>query len=500
MSGDTITPSPTGDVIVKEEPTTTTQTEPTGIPTSDPTKTEAGETGPFDPDGGPVGETTEETGTDAPLETTTENTSSVFDREQLYAEAEEQRLAEVEERFQTRIQEERDARVAREAETGQREYTYVYNRDLDEGQKRDHLGTVTEVKTASGHAGLQELYNSTNQYAKSFGSLNNFIEYMDGMYDLQQADPDTYNWWETYNYDEWLDANYSAQDLRQREYDQRTSGDDPDTRDPYGDQDLRDAYRSARTTEYKNGFQAFTTNPDYQQLLLNHNVQTVTFNSDGDMFQWNGGFPTKMIERGGTSIGDIVKLGFTVALSVLGTPALASALTSTLGAAAANAAASSIISAATQLMTTGEVDIKDALRSGATSMLTGAALDAIEESGIYDSLQEAVGGTTTDQLLDADGNVVGEVVRNSAGEVISSTGVSANEWYTYATELGGVIQEGQTVAEQLSTVLDVAPDWLYDAGFETAEAINSVFEEAGSGISPTGTGEEAVVVPTTGDI
>jgi len=52
MSGDTITPSPTGDVIVKEEPTTTTQTEPTGTPTSDPTKTQPGESGPYDPNAG----------------------------------------------------------------------------------------------------------------------------------------------------------------------------------------------------------------------------------------------------------------------------------------------------------------------------------------------------------------------------------------------------------------------------------------------------------------
>ena len=53
MPDDTITPSPTGDVIVKEEPTTTTtQTEPTGTPTSDPTKTQPGESGPYDPNAG----------------------------------------------------------------------------------------------------------------------------------------------------------------------------------------------------------------------------------------------------------------------------------------------------------------------------------------------------------------------------------------------------------------------------------------------------------------
>jgi vacuolar-type H+-ATPase subunit H len=466
----------------------------TGNPSSDPTKRQPGETGPFDPNAelpspAPTPEPEAELAPPKPLPDTKQpvqqSSTERPDREELYTEAEEERLAEIENQFQARILSEREERSAREAETGEREYVYVFNRDLDEGQERDHLGTVTEVRTVSGQNGLRNLYNSSNQYKKSFGSVDNFIEYMDGMYALQQANPDTYNWWETYNYDEWFNSNYSPQDRRQMDFDQRTSGDDLDT-DPYGNQELRDEYRISRTNEYKNSFQEFSTNPDYQQLLLDHNVQLVTFNSDGDVFQWNGGFPTKMIERGGTSIGDIVTLGFSVALSVLGTPALASALTSTLGAVSANAAASSIVNIATQLMTTGEVDIEDALRSGATSILTGAALDAIEDSGIYDSLQEAVGGTTTDQLLNADGDVIGEIVRDSAGQVISSTGVSANEWYTYATELGGVIQEGQTIVEQLSTVLDTVPDWLYESGFETAETINTVFEEAQSG---TGTSE-----------
>jgi len=258
------------------------------------------------------------------------------------------------------------------------------------------------------------------------------------------------------------------------------------------------------------GYSGFAYSPEVQALneqfgLTQANTTSVFRGEDGDLWQsvWNGsGFVTKKVNNIDDSLGlgDIARLGFSVALTLLGTPALSSALSSTLGAVGANAAASSIINVATQLITTGEIDIRDALQAGATSVLTGAALDAIEESGIYDSLQEAVGGTTTDQLLDADGNVVGEVVRNSAGEVISSTGVSANEWYTYATELGGVIQEGQTIAEQLSTVLDVAPDWLYDAGFETAEAINNAFEEAGTGIGTgagagNGTGEGVSTIP-----
>ena len=56
MSGDTTTqtePTGTPTTTTQREPTTTTQREPTGTPTSDPTKTEAGETGPFDPNAEP---------------------------------------------------------------------------------------------------------------------------------------------------------------------------------------------------------------------------------------------------------------------------------------------------------------------------------------------------------------------------------------------------------------------------------------------------------------
>lgn len=424
------------------------QTGPVGVPSSDPTKRQPGETGPFDPNAAPPAPAPEPETELAPPKPLPDTKESV--------------PASAPETSESRL------------------YPFMYStRDLPSGGQREpwqdqHVDFLTQEE-------LSVKFGESGDLQQAFGSFDNYLSYMNGMLDLAEEHPEI-AWWnigrvasdtgETYD----ATSDPSSYYYGMEEEDMRS-----------GSTALIDANQD-RTDSIKTAIEAMNALPEYQQLLQNHNVQTVLQNNDGDVFYFNGLNSAEIYEvEDHLGVKEIASLGMAIALSVLGTPALANALTSTLGAVGANAAASSIISAATQLLTTGEVDIKDALRSGATSILTGAVLDVIEESGIYDSLQEAVGGTTTDQLLDADGNIIGKIVRDSAGEIISSTGIAADEWYTYATELGGVIQEGQTIAEQLSTVLDVVPDWLYDAGFETAEAINNAFEEAQAGTG-TGTG------------
>ena len=441
---------------VKPAPTTK-QTAPVGIPSSDPVKTQPGETGPFDPNAAPPAPATEsevELAPPKPLPETKESTS----------EPEEMTFTFIEGR-----------------ERGGSQASYLWNQTPPEQVTVDQL---------------REYFYSdkVNRLPEVFGTFDNYLAYMTEREQLiQSGEYDLGNWGESrQGLDETQLMILEGEDLWQS----------ADPNDPSNPQYIE----RVKTLSQKNEYERWINSDVNKALLEKYGVSPTVYSNSGDKFQWNGSGYVKTVDVSNRmSVGDIAKLGFAVALSVIGTPALASALAPSAAAGstaalAANAAASSIINSATQLLTTGSLDIKDALQAGATSVLTSSALNALEESGIYDSLQEAVGGTTTDQLLDVDGNVIGEIVRDSAGQVISSTGVSANEWYTYATELGGVIQEGQTIAEQLSTVLDVVPDWLYDAGFETAEAINNAFEETRTGISPTGTGEEAVVVPTTGDI
>ena len=70
-----------------------------------------------------------------------------------------------------------------------RTYTYVREmRDLAGGETRN-VWNAFERQTVTGHDGLRDLYNSRREYSQIFGSADNFIDYMDQMYDLQQADP-----------------------------------------------------------------------------------------------------------------------------------------------------------------------------------------------------------------------------------------------------------------------------------------------------------------------
>ena len=429
------------------------QTGPVGMPSSDPTKTQPGETGPFDPNAAPPTSSTEsevELAPPKPLPETKEPTS----------EPEEMTFTFIEGR-----------------ERGGSHASYLWNQAPPEQVTVDQL---------------REYFYSddVNRLPEVFGTFDNYLAYMTEREQLiQSGEYGLGNWGESrQGLDETQLMILEGEDLWQS----------ADPNDPSNPQYIE----RVKTLSQKNEYERWINSDVNKALLEKYGVSPTVYSNSGDKFQWNGSGYVKTVDVSNRiSVGDIAKLGFSIALSVIGTPALASALAPSAAAGstaalAANAAASSIINSATQLLTTGSLDIKDALQAGATSVLTSSALNALEESGIYDSLQEAVGGTTTDQLLDADGNVIGEIVRDSAGQVISSTGVSANEWYTYATELGGVIQEGQTIAEQLSTVLDVVPDWLYDAGFETAEAINSAFEEAGTGTGAgAGDGEGVSTTP-----
>jgi hypothetical protein len=409
MPDDTITPSPTGDVIVKEEPTTTTQTEPTGTPTSDPTKTEAGETGPFDPNAeppapAPAPEPEAELAPPKPLQDTKEpapepegvTTFTFFEG----------------------------------VETGDANPNALYAR-----------GDATQVTEAE----LREYFNAqgSQMLKRAFGDFDNYLAYMTEREQLIQAgDYDVGNW------DEYT-GGLTEDELMILEGEDLTQYTD-------SDQDVYTEAYGQRMQEQSSAYDRWVNSEENQALLAKYGVEGTTYNSDGDSFKWNGSayVKTNKIDDS-VNIGDIAKLGFAIALSVVGTPAIANALApnaiaGSSAALAANATASSIMNVATQLLTTGQIDPEGALRAAATSFLSDTAMNALKESGVFGQVGDAVNTTTTDQLLDADGNVIGQIVRDSAGNIVNSSGVSANEWFTYATELGATINEGQTLVSQIA--------------------------------------------------
>jgi hypothetical protein len=435
------------------------QTAPVGMPSSDPTKTQPGETGPFDPNAeppapAPAPEPEIELAPPKPLPDT------------------------------------KDAEPVPEPE-GVTTFTFFKGSELGDANpdflyKRGDATQVTESE-------LREYFNAkgSQMLKQAFGDFDNYLAYMTEREGLIQAgDYDVGNW------DEYT-GGLTEDELMILEGEDLTQyGDDAqsDYTELYGQQ----------MQEQSSAYDRWVNSEANQALLSKYGIDGTMYNSDGDSFKWNGSayVKTNKIDDS-VNIGEIGTLGMAIALSIVGTPAIASFLTPTGAAAgsaaamAANATASSIMSLATQLLTTGQIDPEGALRAAATSFLSDSVMKSLRDSGIFGQIGEAANSSTTDQLIDADGNVIGQIVRDSAGNVLSSSGVSANEWFTYASELGATINEGQTLVSQIASVLPEVPEWLYDAAQTTVDAVDQLFEETRAGTGGQG-GEGSVFGPITG--
>ena len=435
------------------------QTGPVGIPSSDPTKTQPGETGPFDPNAeppapAPAPEPETELAPPKPLPDT------------------------------------KDAEPAPEPEGTT---TFTFFEGIERGDANPNAlyarGDATQVTEAE----LREYFNAqgSQMLKRAFGDFDNYLAYMTEREQLiQSGDYDVGNW------DEYT-GSLTEDELMILEGEDITQyGDDAQS-------DYTELY-GERMQEQSSAYDRWVNSEANQALLSKYGVDGTMYNSDGDTFKWNGSayVKTNKIDDS-VNIGEIATLGMAIALSAVGTPAIASFLTPTGAAAgsaaamAANATASSIMSLATQLLTTGQIDPEGALRAAATSFLSDSVMKSLRDSGIFGQIGEAANSSTTDQLIDADGNVIGQIVRDSAGNVLSSSGVSANEWFTYASELGATINEGQTLVSQIASVLPEVPEWLYDAAQTTVDAVDQLFEETRAGTGGQG-GEGSVFGPIVG--
>jgi DNA repair exonuclease SbcCD ATPase subunit len=340
---------------------------------------------------------------------------------------------------------------------------------------------------------LEEYFNEegSGMLRQAFGSFSNYLGYMTEREQLIQSGD--------YDVGDWPDYQGGLTDdqLMLLEGEDLTQFGDDATAD-------QTELEKRRLLEQSSAYDRWINSEANQALLRKYGVDGTMYNSDGDSFKWNGSayVKTNKIDDS-VNIGEIATLGMAIALSIVGTPAIAAELTP-LGAAAgsaaamsANATASSIMSLATQLLTTGQIDPEGALRAAATSFLSDSVMKSLRDSGIFGQIGDAANSSTTDQLIDADGNVIGQIVRDSAGNVLSSSGVSANEWFTYASELGATINEGQTLISQIASVLPEVPDWLYDAAQTTVDAVDRLFEETRAGTGGQG-GEGTVFGPIAG--
>ena len=245
-----------------------------------------------------------------------------------------------------------------------RTYTYVRElTDLRGGDTRD-VWTATNLKTVTGHDGLTDLYNSRKEYQQIFGSVDNFIEYMDQMYDLQQSNPEIFNWWEVDS-----PAQYAA----------NNGWPSHDGLDPLDQQQFDDEYARYTQQTLEQQFNAMVASDEYAALTAQYGLNVPVTNSDGDVFLFNGGFPVEVAE-----VDDNLNFGdyFLAAWAAIAFPAIAGAL----AAAGLSASVANIVaSAAVQAITTGEIDPVQAVFSGLTDQ--GIDPESINASEIIQNLR-----------------------------------------------------------------------------------------------------------------
>ena len=351
--------------------------------------------------------------------------------------------------------------------TSNRTYTYVREEsDLPGGSSRD-IWNATKVTTTTGHSGLTDLFNSRKEYQQIFGSADNFISYMDQMYDLQQANPELYNWWETDTEEQFADANgyppeaayEGLEAAAQREF----------------DREYLDYQIETREQQFINMSQS----EDYRGLVEQFGLNDVIRNDDGDIFAFNGGFPVEIFEvDDNLGLEDYGRIALAIGLSLYAGPYLSSALAPSAGAVGTTlgaAASGAVTSAMSQLIISGEIDTNQLIDAALTAGVGQAAISALQEANTIEKVQEWLN------------TQVGEFVQLENGQLFqlnnparTGSGAFAGDPWTVTLPSGAVLDYdvflglaesvyGSPVVGEISRGI---PNWLSSI----VDATNPVFE------------------------
>ena len=477
-------PSTDGGMLTKPAPTTKetapTQTGPVGTTTSDPTKTQPGETGPFDPNAeppapAPAPEPEVELAPPKPLPDT------------------------------------KDAEPAPEPE-GVTSFTLFKGVELGDANPNAlySRGEATQVTQAE----LQEYFNEdgSRMLREAFGDFNNYLAYMTEREQLiQSGDYDVGNW------DEYT-GSLTEDELMILEGEDLTQYSD-------SDQDVYTEAYGQRMQEQSSAYDRWINSDENQALLSKYGVNSIFYNSDGDKYEWNGSAYVKTVKQEQMGVGDYVKAGIVAAMGYYMGGALSEFLSSkTVTTAAgevikapgwpssiATGAAQGITNAATQLVMTGDVDFGEALESAITAGLGAEALRQIKESNVLDQLVDSVMEYTSEQRwisledgtlfkivdeYDAEGNLIGTLNR-----VLMPNGgtLSVENFLQFASEgafgspvlrdsVGLVVEfwrEGLQTPEFLDNIIQAASDAYNTQGSVTQSVVNFLAgaSTAGSGTS-----------------
>ena len=277
------------------------------------------------------------------------------------------------------------------------EYIYVQQADDLEGGRQSSAWNNVTAQTLTEEE-LRERYdNSITNYDDTFGSWEEYRDYMRDYTMLVQDNPELQWWTADAGIEE---ADYAREALGMNEvefYRHLQNMGDGQTRGSYENSDeyaqFQLDYDNYRNTVRRTAFQDSFLNSDFLNLFGEYGISPVTQNNDGDTWAFTGSGYNELYE-----VDDHMDpSGWASTLAVVGLGAaflgpLATQLAPTLGATGATAAASGIISSAQQLVLTGDVDPLQAFASAALSagMTELGFMDVVEASNVSSSVEDLV--------------------------------------------------------------------------------------------------------------
>ena len=304
-------------------------TMPEGTTTSDPTKTQPGETGPFDPNAeppapapAPAPEPEAELAPPKPLQDT------------------------------------KDVEPEAEAEGVT---TFTFFEGVERGDANPNAlyarGDATQVTEAE----LREYFNAqgSQMLKRSFGDFDNYLAYMTEREELIQAgDYDVGNW------DEYT-GSLTEDELMILEGEDITQYSD-------SDQDVYTEAYAQRMQEQSSAYDRWVNSEENQALLAKYGVGSTIYNNDGDKYEWNGSAYVKTVKQDQLGLADYVKMGIVTAIGIA-TGGAVSAVAPSLG-----TVGSSVVSnAITQAISTGSIDPDQLLQAAATAGFSQALNEVI---------------------------------------------------------------------------------------------------------------------------
>ena len=223
------------------------------------------------------------------------------------------------------------------------------------------------------------------------------------------------------------------------------------------------------------GFTEWSNSDAVVALNEKYGIDSTRVTEEGREYQWNGSAYVKTKDYDNFDFGSLAKLVVKAAASAIVTPAIGGALTSALtnaglSSSLASAASSAIINSATQLITTGELDVSQALLSAAGSYFQEAGMgELIGDSQVGQALTDATTfvqeKVSNFQDLISTGSSIADAAIQAGGMNMLTSMVTQGEVNlesALASAIQGGVQAGyqELVAASGITSEDEFEDWM----------------------------------------